>query len=249
MQHLVSACQSVFRRKITMVVVVLIVPALLGVGNLVKQLPQFAGITNCASHTMGRSSAQSCLKAAALSGSQAIGQTNYNLNSDTSGLAPAKIAKMKQVYASRQARTNEKKATPPPARIGLSPVKTIPTPVPTNPTPVPTDSNPTPTSPTPPPVPSGQGSVAAMIYQIFGPYAAGALQVAKCESGLNPAAYNPTSNGGSHAVGVFQILYPSTWMNTSEASSSPYNAQANILAAHEIFVRDGYSWREWSCAA
>lgn len=238
MQHLVSVCQSVFRRKITMVVVVLIVPSLLGVGNLVKQWPQFAGIANCSSHSMRHSSAQSCLRAAALSESQ----TNQNLNSDTSGLDPAKIAMLRKVHAARQARTNEKKATPPPARIGLSPVQTIPTPAPTNPPPAPT-------SPTPPPVPSGQGSVATMIYQIFGPYASGALQVAKCESGLDPGAYNPVSNGGSHAVGVFQILYPSTWMNTSEASSSPYNAQANILAAHEIFVHDGYSWREWSCAA
>src|SRR3989440_3337136 len=243
MQHLVSACQSVFRRKITMVVVVvLIVPSLLGVGNLVKQLPQFVGIATCSSHTVRHSSAQSCLRAAALSESQAIGQTNHNLNSDTYGPDPVKIAKLKKMYASRPTRTNEKKVTPPPARIGLSPVKTIPTPVPTNPPSAPTN-------PTPPPEPSGQGSVAAMVNQIFGPYAAGALQVAKCESGLNPGAYNPVSNGGSHAVGVFQILYPSTWMNTSEASSSPYNAQANILAAHEIFVRDGYSWREWSCAA
>lgn len=242
MQHLVSACQSVFRRKITMVVVVLIIPALLGVGNLVKQMPQFAGIANCSSHTMRHRSTQSCLRATALSGSQAIGQTDHNLNGDSPGLDPVKISKMKKMVASRSARTNERKATPPPARIGLSPVKTIPTPVPTSP-------NPAPTSPTPPPVPSGQGSVAAMIYQIFGPYAAGALQVAKCESGLNPGAYNPVSNGGSHAAGVFQILYPSTWMNTSEASSSPFNARANILAAHEIFVRDGYSWREWSCAA
>lgn len=249
MQHLVSVFQSVFRRKITMVVVVLIVPALLGVGNLVKQLPQFAGMANCSSHPMGRSSTQSCLKAAALSDSQAVGQTNHNLSSDTPGLDPVKIAKLKKMYASRVARMNEKKITPPPARIGLSPVKTIPTPVPTNPTAVPTNPNPAPTSPTPPPVPSGQGSVATMIDQIFGPYAARALQVAKCESGLNPSAYNPTSIGGSHAAGVFQILYPSTWSNTSEASSSPYNAQANILAAHEIFVRDGYSWREWSCAA
>jgi hypothetical protein len=242
MQHFVSACQSVFRRKITMVVVVLIIPALLGLGNLVKQMPQFAGIAHCSPHTIGHRSAQSCQRDAALSSSQAIGQTDHSLNSDLPGLDPAKISKLKQWFASRQARMNEKKATPPPARMGLSPVKTIPTPVPTTP-------NPAPTSPTPPPVPSGQGSVAAMIYQIFGSYAAGALQVAKCESGLNPSSYNPASNGGSHASGVFQILYPSTWMNTSEASSSPFNAQANILAAHEIFVRDGYSWREWSCAA
>jgi len=248
MKQFILACQSVFRKKITMVVVVLIVPSLLGVGNLVKLFPQFAGIANCSSHTMGRSSTQSCLRAAALSDSQAIGQTNHNLNSDTFGLDPVKISELKRMYATRSAHTNEKRATPPPARIGLPPVKTIPTPVPTNPPSAPTNPNPAPTSPTPPPVSTGQGSVATMINQIFGPYAAGALQVAKCESGLNPAAYNPTSNGGSHAAGVFQILYPSTWMNTSEASSSPYNAQANILAAHEIFVRDGYSWREWSCA-
>lgn len=114
---------------------------------------------------------------------------------------------------------------------------------------IPTPTRPvatTPPQPTNPPAPTG--SVTAMIQQVFGPYASGALNVARCESGLNPNAYNPTSIGGSHAAGVFQILYPSTWRGTSQAGSSPYNAWANIQAAHEIFVRDGYSWREWSCA-
>jgi LysM repeat protein len=91
------------------------------------------------------------------------------------------------------------------------------------------------------------GSVTSMIEQVFGPYAASALNVARCESGLNPGASNPSYFGGSHAVGVFQILYPSTWDGTSEAASSPYDAMSNILAAHDIFVRDGYSWREWTC--
>src|SRR5947209_7303566 len=114
------------------------------------------------------------------------------------------------------------------------------------------DPTPTPTKDPVTPLPTstqvtGGSSVAAMIQQVFGPYATGALHVATCESGLNPNAYNPTSIGGSHAAGVFQILYPSTWMGTPEAASSPYNAMANILAAHSIFVRDGYSWREWSC--
>jgi hypothetical protein len=113
------------------------------------------------------------------------------------------------------------------------PVKIYPTPVPTIPYP---------TSP-------GQATVIAMINQVFGSYAAGALNVARCESGFNPLAYNPISIGGSHAEGVFQILFPSTWSGTSEASSSPYSAMANILAAHQIFVRDGYNWHEWSCAA
>lgn len=119
------------------------------------------------------------------------------------------------------------------------------------PTPTGGQITPTPTQITPVPTPTqttGGSSVAAMIDQVFGPYAQEALRVANCESGLNPNAYNPTSIGGSHAEGVFQILYPSTWMGTPEAGSSPYNAMANIQAAHAIFVRDGYSWREWSCA-
>ena len=92
-----------------------------------------------------------------------------------------------------------------------------------------------------------QSAVAAMINRVFGPYSPGAIHVAICESGLNPNAYNPISFGDSHAVGVFQILYPSTWMRTPEAASSPYDAMANVLAAYSIFARDGYSWREWTC--
>src|SRR5205085_2232178 len=94
---------------------------------------------------------------------------------------------------------------------------------------------------------TGESSVADMISRIFGPHAPGALRVARCESGLNPRSYNPVSIGGSHAVGVFQILYPGTWMGTSQSAKSPYDPMANILAAHSIFVRDGYSWREWAC--
>jgi hypothetical protein len=102
------------------------------------------------------------------------------------------------------------------------------------------------TAPAHAPVTSG-GSVVGMIESIFGPYAGQALSVARCESGYNPGAYNSISVGGSHAEGVFQILYPSTWSGTSYAGSSPYNAWANIHAAYQIFARDGYSWREWVC--
>ncbi|HAG97904.1 MAG TPA: hypothetical protein DCL75_03335 [Ktedonobacter sp.] len=91
------------------------------------------------------------------------------------------------------------------------------------------------------PAPVANGSVAAMIYQVFGGYGSAAINVARCESGLNPGAYNP-----SGAAGVFQIM-PGTWAGTSEAGQSPYNAFTNIVAAHQIFVRDGYSWREWTC--
>ena len=56
-----------------------------------------------------------------------------------------------------------------------------------------------------------------------------------------------TQTGNSHASGVFQILYPSTWDGTSYAAQSPFDYNANIHAAFEIFSRDGYSWREWEC--
>jgi LysM repeat protein len=114
----------------------------------------------------------------------------------------------------------------------------------------------TPVAPNPPdpPVnnaPAGTGSVQSMIAQTFGGFANEALAVARCESGFNPNAYNSTAvyyNGRylGHAKGVFQII-DATWASTSYANDSPYNAWDNIQAAHEIFARDGYSWREWQC--
>ena len=89
--------------------------------------------------------------------------------------------------------------------------------------------------------------ITGMIYQVFGPYGAQAVRIATCESSLNPNATNSQYIGNSRAAGLFQILYPSTWYGTSQAARSPYDAYANTVAAHEIFVRDGYSWREWEC--
>lgn len=88
----------------------------------------------------------------------------------------------------------------------------------------------------------GSGSVQNMIRSVFGAYAGQALRVASCESGYAPNAYNRSSG----ASGVFQFL-ASTWRTTSYAGYSRFNAWANIHAAHQVFVRDGYSWREWSC--
>lgn len=93
----------------------------------------------------------------------------------------------------------------------------------------------------------GQQAVINEIRSVFGPYSAGALNIARCESGFNPNAYNRTPVGGAHAAGVFQILDTSTWRTTSYANQSPYNAYANIHAAYQIFSRDGHSWREWQC--
>jgi hypothetical protein len=103
-----------------------------------------------------------------------------------------------------------------------------------------------PAPPAPPPTASQQAVIAA-IQAVFGGYAASALAIARCESGYNPSAVNPIIVLGSHAQGVFQILYPSTWNTTSYAGQSPFNYDANIHAAYQIFSRDGFSWREWQC--
>lgn len=117
----------------------------------------------------------------------------------------------------------------------------VPTPTPTpSPTPVPPPFAGAPPSP-------GQQAIITEINTIFGSYAQGALNVSHCESGWDPYARNPYPVGNSHAEGVFQILYPSTWDTTSFASRNPYDADANIRAAWEIFHRDGNSWREWQC--
>ena len=115
-------------------------------------------------------------------------------------------------------------------------------------------ATPTP-KPTPTPVPyqppvganPGQQTIINEIVAVFGSNAQGALNIARCESGYDPNAVNPYAIGNSHASGVFQILYPSTWDGTSYAAQSPFDYNANIHAAYEIVSRDGYSWREWEC--
>ena len=89
---------------------------------------------------------------------------------------------------------------------------------------------------------------ALMISSVFGGYGQQAIAIANCESGMKSDAVNSTIVDGSQATGLFQILYPSTWNSTSYANGDPKDAMTNIRVAYEIFKRDGYSWREWSCA-
>jgi Transglycosylase-like domain len=89
---------------------------------------------------------------------------------------------------------------------------------------------------------TGGSGVTGQISAVFGRYANQALNVARCESGFNPNAVNRSSG----AAGVFQFL-ASTWRTTAYAGGSPFNASANIHAAYQVFARDGYSWREWTC--
>jgi len=91
-------------------------------------------------------------------------------------------------------------------------------------------------------------SVTQQIDAVFGNYSTQAESIARCESSLNPSAYNPEPvyvNGvAEHAQGLFQII-PSTFHRVS--NGDVYNAQDNIQAAYAIFKQDGYRWSEWEC--
>lgn len=150
------------------------------------------------------------------------------------------IANPNLIFAGRNLCISGQQAAPAPAQVAPAPV--APAPV----APAPQAAAPAVAQPVAVAAPQSS-SIDAMIDQVFGANAGAARNIAMCESGLNPNATNSYSIGGSHAAGLFQILYPSTWYGTSQASNSPYNAWSNIVAAHEIFVRDGYSWREWTC--
>jgi hypothetical protein len=213
--------QSFFPGKTSIVLVALILlGSVLGGSLILHSMNRTSSVGNCSSSTVQYITASTPQSCA-----KGTHHHQAHTTAQTNHHSQSEVMEAELLSIPRQ--------TAPTPTIKPQPAKIIPTPLPTIPV----------------PTPPGQAAVIAMIKQVFGSYAPGAVQVARCESGLNPLAYNPISIGGSHAEGLFQILYPSTWRGTSEASSSPYSAMANILAAHQIFVRDGYSWREWTCAA
>lgn len=81
-----------------------------------------------------------------------------------------------------------------------------------------------------------------------------ALAVARCESNLNPNAWNRiqvwmTVPGygyvANHATGLFQMLIPlHSWRF---AGADPYDAEANARAAHSLWLERG--WQPWHASA
>jgi hypothetical protein len=107
------------------------------------------------------------------------------------------------------------------ANVGLA---TLPTATPTvTPTPDPYYGN----APVPDP---GKAVIVAKIQQVFGSYSDQAMRIVACESQFDTNNYNPISILGSHAEGIFQILYPSTWNGTPYRNYSPYDWNYNIPA-------------------
>jgi len=100
-----------------------------------------------------------------------------------------------------------------------------------------------PDPPPPPPDPSTY-SVPDMIVTAFSPLGPGAVQwalrVARCESGYNPSAMNPSGD----ATGVFQFLR-STWALTPWASYSRTDAWANVQAGAWLYTHGGPG--NWVC--
>lgn len=157
------------------------------------------------------------------------------------GDALDKLANTQHIPATHK-RVVHTTATPtqsiPPVVVQATATPTPAPPAPVAPTPTPATQAPVATQP-----PPAGGSYTNMIYQVFGSaYGPGAVNVAMCESTMNPNAYNSVLG----ASGLFQII-PSTFASTSYAGQSVFDPMVNIEAAHEIFARDGYSWSEWSC--
>jgi hypothetical protein len=66
------------------------------------------------------------------------------------------------------------------------------------------------------------------------------LRIGFCESTYNPDAVNPSSG----TEGLFQFQ-PSTWAETPEAASSPFDPAANAQAAAWLFTNVGPN--QWEC--
>lgn len=86
----------------------------------------------------------------------------------------------------------------------------------------------------------------ALANVVYGVPVRGLSALSWCESRHTPGARNRIALGGSHASGLTQILYPSTWGTTPYAHLSPFDPATSALAAGYIWRRAGGSFREWA---
>ena len=82
----------------------------------------------------------------------------------------------------------------------------------------------------------GSPSAGAVICQVFGPYCAQALRVARCESGLQTWARN------GQYLGLFQMGS----LARAKYGHGP-DAWTQARAAYRYFRDSGFSWGPWTC--
>jgi hypothetical protein len=101
-----------------------------------------------------------------------------------------------------------------------------------------------PTTTPPPPPPSGS-AVEAMIRSAFGAQGDNAVAVARCESGLNPTAYNPA---GPY-YGLFQIgaHHASNFQAVTGVSLAHGGRQAGPNVQYAKWLYDHSGWGQWGC--
>jgi ABC-type Mn2+/Zn2+ transport system ATPase subunit len=103
---------------------------------------------------------------------------------------------------------------------------------------------PPPPPPAPVAFPAAGGDMRAIIIAAWAPLGPAvvswALRLAQCESNFNPYAVNRSSG----AAGLFQFL-ATTWAGTPWRAQSPFDPNANALAAAWLYSK--YGPGQWSC--
>lgn len=92
-----------------------------------------------------------------------------------------------------------------------------------------------------------QEEIIAYVKQVFGKHSDKAFKVLSCENGsLNPKAVNGAGNfpAGSLDLGLFQIN--NHWQKI-ENKAFLFDYKVNTQIAYNIFSRDGYSFKLWTC--
>ncbi len=90
--------------------------------------------------------------------------------------------------------------------------------------------------PTPAPATVRPVSASEAICQVFGPYCAQALRVARCESGLSIYARNGQYLGLFQHGAYARARYGFAW-----------DAWTQARAAYRYFVDSGRNWSPWTC--
>lgn len=92
-------------------------------------------------------------------------------------------------------------------------------------------------------LPLQRTQIEKMILATFGTEKA--LEIAKCESGLNPSAINDNPKTGDYSVGLFQINLYGDLAKERPSREWLLIPENNIQFAYELYLKRG--WGAWGC--